>query len=218
MTQEEVNLIYDYLHENFKYKDGDLIHKYDTKNKSKKQGERLGSFFPHTIADPYLVSSVTINNKRYRMKLIKFIFIYHNKYLPLRVYQIDHNPMNTKIENLEESSQSIIQHKKALDRINKFPMVKNKDGTHGYTVRTKLNGKDIKLGTYRTKSLALEIYQLSKKLILDDKLKEDEVRNIISKKYPESSLNILSNTGFKGVSRRSNKFCSQIRINGIKTY
>ena len=33
MTEEEVNLIYEYLHENYEYREGELIFKKGTRNK-----------------------------------------------------------------------------------------------------------------------------------------------------------------------------------------
>jgi hypothetical protein len=219
MTQNDIDIIYDYLHENYDYHiDGHLIHKFDLLNKSKIKGQQLGSFFHQTASEPYLMSSVTVNKKRYRMKLIKLIFIYHNKSLPSRLYQIDKNPMNTRIENLEESNQSLIQHKSLLYKKFDMPKFKNKDGTEGHSVRTKYDGKSLDLGTYRTKEIAQEVYRDAKKLILDDKLNANEIKKIIAKKYPESSLNILAKTGFKGVSIRGNKFASVVCINGKKVY
>lgn len=217
--QSDIDAIYDYLHEYYEYhKDGHLIHKFDLLNKSKLKGQQLGSFFHNTESKPYLMSSVTVNKKRYRMKLIKLIFIYHKKYLPYRLYQIDNNPMNTRIENLEESSQSIIQHKSLLYKKFDMPKFKNKDGTEGHSVRTRCNGKSLDLGTYRTKEIALEVYRLAKKFILEDNLPGEEIKKIIANKYPESSLNKLAKTGFKGVSIRGNKFASVVCINGKKIY
>lgn len=41
MTEEEVSLIYDYLHENYRYEDGQLIRLYDAR--LVKAGHSLGS-------------------------------------------------------------------------------------------------------------------------------------------------------------------------------
>ncbi len=219
MNQSDIDTIYAYLHENYEYhEDGHLIHKFNLLNKSKLKGQQLGSFFYQTPSEPYLTTNIIINKKRYRMKLIKLIFIYHNKYLPSRLYQIDKNPMNTRIENLEESNQSIIQHKSLLYKKFDMPKFKNKDGTEGHSVRTRCNGKSLDLGTYRTKEVALEVYRLAKKFILEDKLPGEEIKKIISKKFPESSLNIISNSGYKGVAKSGNKFVSQICVNGKKKY
>jgi hypothetical protein len=191
MTHEEINLIYDYLHENYEYvAEGHLIRRFDLARTCKRKGDRLGSFFYHTNSEPYLMSSVTVNKKRYRMKLIKLIFIYHKKHCPSRIYQIDKNPMNTRIENLEEVSHSIIQHRSKMDKGNKkIPMVKNKDGTEGHSVRIPCDGKQLNLGTYRTKELAEEVYSFAKNLIIEDHLHPAQIKKIIIEKYPVSSLN-----------------------------
>lgn len=219
MTDEEIKKIYNHLHENYNYDcDGHLIHKFDLLNKSKLKGEKLGSFFYHTKSNPYLMSSVTINKKRYRMKLIKLIFIYHKKYLPSHLYQIDKNPMNTRIENLQEITHSLIKHRKILDKKLTIPKFKNKDGTEGYNVRVMCGGKSLNLGTYRTNELGIEVYTLAKKLFLDNGIPANEIKKIIANKYPESSLNKISVTKYKGVSVNKNKFIAQIGVNGKKKY
>jgi hypothetical protein len=217
MNSEELELIYNYLHDNYEYKDGDLFHKFDLLNKSKLKGDKLGSFFSNT-SRPYMATSLRINKKKYCLKLIKFIYIYHHKYLPSRLYQIDGNPMNTRIENLEASTQTIIQHKSNSYKNFNAPKVINKDGTEGYSVRTHYLGKILDLGTYRTAQIAKEVYKEAKDLILNSDLNCEEIKKKIAIMFPESSLNIISKHGFKGVSKSHNKYLANIRIPGKRIY
>lgn len=217
MTQEDVDLIYDYLHENYDYVDGELIVKTIPKN-SKKIGDRIGCFIHNTLAAPYLFSSITINKKRYRMKVVKLIFIYHYKTLPRRIYHLDNNPMNTRIENLKDCSHSEIQHLSTSYKKSGTYKHINKDGSKGFNVLVTINGSRANLGTYRTQKLADDVYGYAKNLILDGVISTDELIESIKKKYPMSSLNRQSCTGYKGVSPRRNKFVATRRINGIRKY
>lgn len=94
MTQEEVNLIYDYLHENYEYRNGELF--------SKRKNRVIG----HISEDGRM--SFTLNKKILgRVILIsiaKCVFIYHFKKYPKYIEHINKNPMDNKIENLIETS------------------------------------------------------------------------------------------------------------------
>lgn len=216
MTQEEVDLIYDYLHANYEYVNGELIAKVNFRN-NKKIGDSIGCFIHNTQSEAYLTTSITINKKRYRMKLIKFIFIYHYKKLPQRIYQIDKNPMNTKIENLKGSTHSEIQHLSNSYKKSGTYKHLNKDGTKGFNVLAFINSMRVNLGTYRSQILADEVYSYAKILILEKISPEKLIKNI-KEKYPMSSLNKESCTGYKGVSPRRNKFVATRRIDGKRLY
>lgn len=213
MTQDEVDLIYDYLHENYEYvQDGNLVHRNDLLNKTKKKGDSLGCFQWNTRTPPYLMASVNINNKRYRMKLIKFIFIYHHKYLPFYLTQKNKNPMDTRIENLEasEKKELIVKKFKEVSPV-KFEY---KDGTFGYIVRLASYNKNIYIGTYNNEKTANEVYALAKQLLLDKKLDKKQIIALVREKY----LLRRSTTGVLGVYKKSNRFIAQIKINKKKIH
>ena len=92
MTQDEVDLIYEYLHENYEYQDGELF--------SKRKNRVIG----HISEDGRM--SLTLNKKILgRIILIsiaKCVFIYHFKKCPKYIKHINNNPMDNKIENLAE--------------------------------------------------------------------------------------------------------------------
>lgn len=197
MNQEEVDLIYDYLHENYEYREGELIVKSDKKNKYLKVGSSLGSVNFTSSGKAFLICSVRVNNKKYRMRTGKFIYIFHKKICPEFINHIDGNEMNNEIENLCESNHSRIQHHYSKEKEINFIKVLNKDGTHGYPVRIHLMGKAISLGTYRSEEIATEVYLYAKELIIKNKF-ENEIIESIKIKFPESSLNRVSKNKFKG--------------------
>ena len=218
MTEEEVQIIYDYLHENYEYReDGELLHRFDLKNGSKKKGETIGSVCYSNTNRAYLQTKLHINGKTYRQKINKCIYIYHNKKYPKYLIHLDDNPLNNKIENLQESSHSLIQHQNALRKERRFLPVKNKDGTMGFTLCSSINNKSVKLGTYRTAEIATQVY-FDVHLLINEGKTEQEIKDYLRFKYPDSSLNILSKTGFKGVSCQGGKFIAQARINGKRIY
>lgn len=218
MTEQEVQQIYDYLHENYRYEDGKLIRLFDAMKSRQKQGDILGSFFYHTKGRPFMVTSVTINGIKKRCRLDKLIYLFHFKKMPERMDFIDGNPMNLHIENLILMNQSGIQHAVRKNHCIKAYKHKNKDGTEGFSVQTKYNNKILRLGTYRTKKEATIVYQKAKKLILENKINSEEIIETIKKEHPGSSLHIKSKCGFPGVSPRGNKFACTIRLNGIRKY
>src|SRR5271170_1477083 len=93
MTQDEVDIIYNYLHEHYEYKDGEFF--------SKRKNKIIGH-----ISDDGRIS-FTINKKILgRVKLIsiaKCVFIFHFKKCPQYIKHINKNPMDNKIENLSEA-------------------------------------------------------------------------------------------------------------------
>jgi len=110
MTQDEVDLIYDYLHENYEYWDGELIAKKTTKGI--KKGRALGHFSYRRNGHPIIQGRIKINGKSYLIDVRKLIFIYHNKYDPKFVINKDGNILNSYIENLMESQEGLDSYEK----------------------------------------------------------------------------------------------------------
>ena len=78
MTQDEVDLIYDYLHENYEYRDGELIRIKVCKNR--KIGESLGSVnLSRRHGRLKIQCNISVNKKTYSMQLGHLIYLYHFK-------------------------------------------------------------------------------------------------------------------------------------------
>ena len=111
MTQDEVDLIYDYLHENYRYEDGELI---ATKNTF---GQREGRAFGCVKLNPgnaYITAVLVLNKKKYAFALSWFVWIFFNKTCPRYISHLDGNRFNNKIDNLKESHKREIVHKSGI--------------------------------------------------------------------------------------------------------
>src|SRR5438132_1594639 len=112
MTQDEVDLIYNYLHENYEYRDdGNLIYK-KIRRGCRPLGKAIGSFnYSSGSGRPIITVYISLNKKRYSMQLKHCIYIYHNKIKPKNITYIDGNLSNTRIENLRsEETRHMCQH------------------------------------------------------------------------------------------------------------
>lgn len=155
MSEEEVQQIYEYLHENYRYEDGELISQITIGRT--KIGKSIGSFFIGT-GKPNLHTSLTVNKKKYRMPLSHAIYLYHLKVKPRYLLYIDGNIMNTKIENLELSSMKKLTQKRISTG---YQIEKWKCGIR-YRARIQINGKNVSLGSYLTKEEAHAAYLKAK--------------------------------------------------------
>ena len=107
MTQDEVDLIYDYLHENYEYRDGELI---ATKRiGSKEVGEPLGAFLQRSKRAEIIAAITLPGSSRKNFKLTTLIWIYHKKEYKKYIDFFDNDPANTNIDNLLESSAKMCQ-------------------------------------------------------------------------------------------------------------
>ena len=101
MTQDEVDSIYDYLHENYIYEYGELIVNND-RNNTYKKGHKLGDLSFRYCGHTQLCTSLFINGKRYNFRLSHLVYIFFNKKKPKWIKHKDSNYLNNKIENLQE--------------------------------------------------------------------------------------------------------------------
>jgi hypothetical protein len=116
MTEAEVELIYDYLHENYVYRDGELIRR-------KCNTTIYGSINGNSKKLLFSVS-FRVKNKKYNWSYGHLIYLYHHKIKPDYLIEIDGNPTNYRIENLKSVDHS--QMMKQCDL-----QVKNKHGLKG---------------------------------------------------------------------------------------
>ena len=152
MTQEEVDLIYDYLHENYEYVDGEMISKITTGRN--KKFHACGSFYLSSNNTISNMIQISINKKKYRISLGHAIYIFHHKIKPNRLVYLDKNILNTKITNLKNLSMK----QKASNRIGKGYSIDKRRANKPYNARLYINGKYKSLGMYCTAEEAHAAY------------------------------------------------------------
>ncbi len=201
MTQDEVNLIYDYLHENYEYKEGQLIRLKD--NVFYRKGSSLGSFI-HNCKTPFEKVGLFINKINLTIPLSHLIYIYFNKIRPETILHLDGNSTNNEIDNLKPLSRVKMQHtKRELKSFKGYLETTLKSGEKAYRCVISLKGIKVSLGQFKTKEEAISTHSKAKKIILEkEKITPDELKLLFRKnKYP------------KGVFKRRNQFISRITIN-----
>lgn len=100
MADQDFTLTYEYLHELFEYRDGDIYRKKSVSSlgRAYKKAGCLGK-------SGYL--QTVINKKHYSNH--RLIFLMHHGYLPVSPKMVDHingNKLDNRIENLRESTRS----------------------------------------------------------------------------------------------------------------
>lgn len=212
MTEEEVQQIYNYLHENYRYEDGELIAKKNLSNgKGKRKGAKLGYFNYKSTTLPITLAGICTNGKRYKLALSHFIYIFHFKIKPKIIEYIDKNPTNTKIENLRNTN-----HSKRISRAhiskNGYSVRKNKDGTESYRVEVQVNSKNIVIGHFYDTCISKQIYDKCKELINLGYEEKEKIMNYLHENHPEFNLKnrTKNKTKFKGVEKVANKFRSRL--------
>jgi hypothetical protein len=203
MTEEELQELYDYLHENYEYKEGELI--------NKKNNKILGYFYVCERGARF-IGNIKIKNKRYTKLISHFIWIYHKKSYPKYVGFLDGNITNLNIENLEALNSPVKLHSN-VSRHSKGICKSNKNLKNPFTAQIMLNRKTIYLGSYETEEETFDIYKSAKKLSSIYQNKNEllhHLRNI----HPNLNLKKqLNKTGLKGIYIQSNgRFGSNIRI------
>jgi hypothetical protein len=116
MTPEEVQQIYDYLHETYEYKDGNLLRKDNKKI-------LMGTVCGNTKKLLFTVSFRTGKVKR-NWPYSHLIYMYHHKIKPDYLININGNPVDYRIENLRA-----VNHSKMMQECDL--RVKNKHGFKG---------------------------------------------------------------------------------------
>ena len=217
MTQDEVDLIYDYLHENYRYEDGELI-SIKTSQGRNPIDHAMGCFNSKNNAGvPMVMCSLMINKKRVSIQLKHLIYIFHYKIKPRNILLLDNNPMNFKIENL-----------KAVLTLNKFILQKdNYRGNSGatpytykgnikYRVRLTTEEGRFTIGSYNDKKIAEKCYLFAKNTYLKKELSNKDIKELTIKKFP---ANLHKKLLLKGVSLSTSGRYKAIYIkNGFSKY
>lgn len=199
MTQDEVDLIYGYLHENYLYEDGELIAKKTKRGCKEKQ--KLGSF-NYTKGVICIRVQLKINNKKYNRTLAQFVFLYHHKLLPSKVRHLDGNITNNKIENLilyEKSKSNECRDAKGY--------TKNKIG---YRVNMTWDKKKQTYGNFINEEVAKQVFYEIKELRYINKLSHQQISKIINEKYYHYMCK--NNKIHKGYKVRWGKYIATMKI------
>ncbi len=167
MTQDEVDLIYDYLHENYEYKDGLFLH-IDKRT-------FLNGF---CMQSGKMRATLHINKKDYYLRYASLIWIYHKKETFYSFEFIDGNPTNNRIENLTPLTPikfSFQRRKKSKG----FRAVVLKNGGIKYAAEVFMGTQSFNFGTYENKEDAIKSYTEAKRLWVELGIPPKEIKQIL---------------------------------------
>ena len=195
MTEEEVEQIYNYLHEHYEYQDGALRAK--TKRCGPKIGRSIGSvIFDEGKNRAVFVAGLRIDGKLITKAMSTWIFIYHNKFKPGFIKHKDGNPANNRIENL----------------IN-FPQ----ENKNKYRCCFVLCGSNkMYVGDVDTKEDRDLICKQGKELYQNGMIDKSEIKQRLKKLFPQIRNRPKSYSGLKGVEKNNgeNRWQARITISG----
>lgn len=207
--EDEVDLIYDYLHDNYEYVDGELIR--NNSKGSAKKGQTLGSFSYRGVGRSKMICMLYIKGKQFKRPLSNLIYLFHYKRYPFLTKFIDGNLTNCRIENLEEIFS------KEVDC--KGYSIKNNRGHCKYRVVIQAkNRKQISLGSYKTIEECRQIYQYARDLQKQGFDDEREIKQKVLEKFPYSKIRIEKKSFFKGVYKNRGTWLAKIQENGKQRY
>ena len=212
MTEAEVELIYNYLHENYEYRDGELIAK--NNRFGHKIGSRLGSVsYGNNVIAPCIKSIIVINKRRFASTLAQFVFIYHYKKHTQYLQYLDDNKMNTKIENIFPADIKNVYLQKFQDARGFVP-VETSLGVR-YRVIVTNEYKSLYLGKYKTEDQAYNVYRYSKELFAQGFTEIREIKEKLMQKFDYCVFRKSPNKfGFPGLSQSYEKYFYRIRRKG----
>ncbi len=200
MTEEEVQMIYDYLHENYEYKDGNLVAK---KNKiGATKGHSLGTFNINENNSSGFLVQIKIKNKRFARGLHQYIYLYHNKSLPKYVMHLDGNVTNNKIENLIKYNGNKVN----ANRDHKGYFQDKK----GFRVVMSWDKKKKTYGNFSSEQIAMEVFSKIKYLRYKKNLSHQEINKIINTEYWDKK--IKNDKNIRGYKQEGGKYVARIRI------
>jgi|SRR6185503_7815317 len=218
MTQDEVNLIYDYLHHHCIYDHGELIRKISSYGQP--VGRKIGIVIlsqKHRNGKERaakIMAKIKIDGKVYNKNLSLLVWIFHHKNYPSNLKMLDDNPLNTNIENMVVRDKKELYKTRILNpRINGcnkgITFIKDKNK---FRAKTGLGGKSLFIGHFSDEEKAIEAVQYIRELYFNENLTPEELRKIIKDKY-----RIKSQTGFKNIikSRCGKRFGYSFMVNGV---
>ena len=204
MTDEEVKKIYDYLHENYRYEDGNLIRKKPIHGS--KVGRVMGSFRLHPEGYGYAIGAFSIKGKDYNKRMSHLIYLYHHEVFPKYIKYLDRNITNVKIENLENSQ----------SRHHKDIKITKSSSSKMYRPGFILNGKYLSLGTYTLEENAAKAIKIAKEMASNLSLTSEEIRNKTRELMGKPPIIKKKRTLPLGVTLDKKRYRACIRINGVK--
>lgn len=215
MNQDEVDLIYEYLHKHCGYVDGELIRKISSYGQP--VGRKIGRMILEEkgrngkLKPPCIYATITINKKKYNKKLSTFVYIFHNKKYELNLFFIDGNPLNTKIENLEPNSKKNLYKSRILDHAkgrfnNGITFVKEKNSYRG---STGLGGKRILVGYFKEKNKAIEAVKTIRNLYFEQNKDIEYLKEFIKENYHSVPV-----SGMKNIYQNRNRWGYKFMVNG----
>lgn len=202
MTQDEVNLIYDYLHTNYKYVDGELI--------SIKNNKPLGSIITGHSKNIEIIASLSVYKEKKKYKLTTLIYIYFNKLYEKYIAHLNNNPTDTRIENLIKTTAKICQ----ASREWTTGAYRSKGG--GYFCAIKNNFGH--MGVYETEEIAKMVFSEARDLYFNQHLDIKEVRRKIKDKYYQLETDTKRIDSMKGCFKYHNKFQVTTRLSNKAVY
>lgn len=211
MTHDEVDKIYDYLHANYEYRDGELV-----KNKGHKKGVPIGSFYSYKDKT-YIRGVIMIDGKRIAKPLTHLVFLYHNHYFPKFIDFIDNNPTNCKIENLIEITPTYHCYKNKNNL--GYETIVNKNSIKYKVVITKTVGKKkikMNFGYYPSIEIAKKVYEHARKMY-ESGSSEEEIQESIKINFSPLKRQKYRK-GLTGAHFQRGKFHASININKKKIY
>lgn len=215
MTDDEVALIYDYLHENYEYVDGDIWRLKSMGNS--KAGTSISTFHYNAKMEPRLRVKISVNKKIYHLYLSCLVYLWHTKKFEKYIRYLDNNPTNCKFENLK------ILDKYKCKNINiKRRLKKTAYGKYRAQLTCLFEGvkQKIYLGSYDDQKIAYEVRDFAKKIWIENNIDLNELKNQVLFKFPQSNMRQRSGnkTGFSNVCFQRGSYYYSFRLNKKRFY
>ena len=212
MTDDEVELIYNYLHENYEYRDRELIN--ITKGRGRKVGVKLGCFsFTDGSKKPKVCTLLRIKGNRFNVKVSFLIYLYHFRRYPVGIHFKDGNVRNLDGNNLVEVN---LITRRANKVVNKpYKIVAN-----GFSTSIRFNYKFYHLGVFVSDKYAKEAHALARiELFKNNNLTAKELRAILSCAMDANCTSDRKiKSGIKGYHKCGDMYHSQITIAGNRRF
>ncbi len=214
MTQDEIDLIYDYLHENYEYKEGELIRIKDSRGKRK--GELFG-YFESSRKLTRIIGTIYINKVKYTLRLSVAIYLYFHKVKPRYVSYLDNNPANNRIENLVSvPAKRIIR--SGMQETRKYKTYTTKKGLIRYYPLLNINGVTNGICACDSEEDAIRIYDLANNLYLNNNFDLVQIKFALKNEIKNARTQRFNQYGFKGVTRSGKKYHGTYMVNGKARY